>query len=444
MRVFLFLLATPLALWAWLYNRQERAWLWLVLALVWTVINNLLVVFTSLTRVVSIEVDTWRTVIVLPLWIMFWWYWFGLREKRWIPRAAWGLAAVITLLGLCAQSPYLGWTIVPQPALHWFYAASIWVLVPYQLLAIVILVEGFRRDRTEALLAALPILLGTYSAFSGYLVNAFDIPNQFFPFGLGIAINDAVQMLMVIVVGALALRRFVRTQVRDSLVTASGQEGYGTGAAVATARAGSGGPYSPAFTVETEYCPAQTVGGDFFQTLSKPDGSLLVVIGDVSGKGVSAAMLVAVLVGAIRNQAEHSFDPALMLATLNRRMIGRSGGHFATCVVAVLNSGGEMKIANAGHLPPYLNSKELDIEGSLPLGVDGDAEYGAQTIALKPGDKLMFMTDGVVEATNLAKELFGFDRARAISGQHAAAIVAQVQKFGQEDDITVLGVQFAA
>ena len=103
-----------------------------------------------------------------------------------------------------------------------------------------------------------------------------------------------------------------------------------------------------------------------------------------------------------------------------------------------------MKIANAGHLPPYLNSMEMNIEGSLPLGVADDAEYGAQTIALKPGDKLMFMTDGVVEATNLAKELFGFDRARAISGQHAAAIVAQVRKFGQEDDITVLGVQFAA
>ena len=336
LRVFLFLLATPLALWAWLYSRQERAWLWLVLVLVWTVINNLLVVFTSLTRVVSIEVDTWRTVIILPLWIMFWWYWFGLREKRWIPRAAWRLAAVITLLGLCAQSPYLGWTIVPQPALHWFYAASIWVLVPYQLLAIVILVEGFRRDRTEGLLAALPILLGMYSAFSGYLVNAFDIPNQFFPFGIGIAINDAVQMLMVIVVGAMALRRFVRTQVRDSLVRLAAKKDMEQAQQLQQRVLVPEALTSPAFTVETEYRPAQTVGGDFFQTLSKPDGSLLVVVGDVSGKGVSAAMLVAVLVGAIRNQAEHSFDPALMLATLNRRMIGRSGGNFATCVVAVL------------------------------------------------------------------------------------------------------------
>ena len=444
LRVFLFLLAAPLALWAWLYSRQERAWLWLFLVLAWTVVNNSLSVFTSLTRVVSVDVDTWRSVIILPLWTMFWWNWFGLREKQWIPRTAWGLAAVITLLGLGAESPYLGATSVPQTALHWFYVASIWFLIPYQLLAIVILVEGFRRDRTEGLLAALPIVLFTYTGFSIYLVTTFDIPNQFFPFGVGIAINDVVQMLMVIVVGALALRRFVRTQVRESLLRQAAKKDMEQAQQLQQRVLVPETLVSPAYIVETEYRPAQTVGGDFFQTLSKPDGSLLVVIGDVSGKGVSAAMLVAVLVGAIRSQAEHSFDPALMLATLNRRMIGRSGGNFATCIVALLNSSGEMKIANAGHLPPYLNSMEMNIAGSLPLGIADDAEYGAQTVALKPGDKLMFMTDGVVEATNLAKELFGFDRARAISGQNAAAIVAQVQKFGQEDDITVLGVEFAA
>jgi hypothetical protein len=444
LRALLFLLAAPLALWAWLYNRQEHAWLWLFLALVWVVISTFLGALANLTSVLSIAEDTWRAVLVLPLWTMFWWHWFGLREKRWIPRTAWLLAAIIVLLQFCARSPYVGLTIVPQFALHWFNTASVWVMVPYQLLGIVILVEGFRRDRAEALLAALPIVLGMYGAFGSYLLTTFDIPNHFFPFGLGIGITDVIAMLMVLVVGALALRRFMRTQVRESLTRQAAKKDMEQAQQLQQRVLVPEILDSPAYTVETEYCPAQTVGGDFFQTLSKPDGSLLVVIGDVSGKGVSAAMLVAVLVGAIRSQAEHSFDPALMLATLNRRMIGRSGGNFATCVVAVLNSSGEMKIANAGHLPPYLNSMEINIEGSLPLGVADDAEYGAQTIALKPGDKLMFMTDGVVEATNLAKELFGFDRARAISGQNAAAIVAHVQKFGQEDDITVLGVQFAA
>jgi serine phosphatase RsbU (regulator of sigma subunit) len=84
------------------------------------------------------------------------------------------------------------------------------------------------------------------------------------------------------------------------------------------------------------------------------------------------------------------------------------------------------------------------LEGSLPLGIKDEADYRTQTITLRPGDRLMFMTDGVVEATNRAKEMFGFDRTRAISSQHAAAIVEQAQTFGQEDDITVLGVEFAA
>jgi serine phosphatase RsbU (regulator of sigma subunit) len=199
---------------------------------------------------------------------------------------------------------------------------------------------------------------------------------------------------------------------------------------------------SPFFTVETEYRPAQTVGGDFFQTLTKPDGSLLVVIGDVSGKGVSAAMLVAVLVGAIRTRAEDSFDPAAMLTMLNRRLLGRSGDHFATCLAAEILPDGTMSIANAGHLPPYRNGKEMDLEGSLPLGLSSEATSSTQTFTLEPGDHIIFLTDGVVEAMNAASELFGFARAQQISNQPAASIAQQAQSFGQNDDITVLGVEF--
>jgi len=168
-----------------------------------------------------------------------------------------------------------------------------------------------------------------------------------------------------------------------------------------------------------------------------------VVIGDVSGKGVAASMLVAVLVGAIRNQAEYSFEPEAMLATLNRRLMGRSGGHFATCLAAEIHPDGVMRIANAGHLPPYLNGKEIDTEGSLPLGMMDETQYTAQNFTLQPGDRLTLMTDGVVEATNAEKQIFGFERAREISREGAAAIATQAQTFGQEDDITVVGVEFA-
>jgi L-lactate permease len=86
------------------------------------------------------------------------------------------------------------------------------------LLLIVILVEGYRRDSTEALLAAFPILLLTYGTFGTYLRRAFHIPNTFFPFGLGIEVPVIVSILLVLVVAVLSLRRFLRTQVRDSLV----------------------------------------------------------------------------------------------------------------------------------------------------------------------------------------------------------------------------------
>jgi serine phosphatase RsbU (regulator of sigma subunit) len=247
---------------------------------------------------------------------------------------------------------------------------------------------------------------------------------------------------MVLVIGALVMRRFLRAQASEArsrqIVALDMEQAHQLQQRVLVPEV----LHSSAFSIETEYRPAQTVGGDFFQTLSKPDGSLLVVVGDVSGKGMSAAMLVAVLVGAIRTRADESFDPVAMLTMLNQRLIGRSGGHLATCLVAELRPDGTMHVANAGHLPPYLNGQELDLEGSLPLGAADLIDPSSRIITLEPGDRLTFLTDGVVEAMNSQNELFGFDRARTISNQPAAAIVEQAQAFGQNDDITVLRIEF--
>ena len=84
----------------------------------------------------------------------------------------------------------------------------------------------------------------------------------------------------------------------------------------------------PGFSIESAYVPAQQVGGDFFQILPAPEGSLLLVIGDVAGKGLPAAMLVSVLVGAIRGVAEYTSEPAELLANLNQRLVGRVAGQF--------------------------------------------------------------------------------------------------------------------
>jgi len=199
----------------------------------------------------------------------------------------------------------------------------------------------------------------------------------------------------------------------------------------------------PGFTIESIYLPAESVGGDFFQQIPDDSGGVLLVVGDVAGKGLPAAMLVSMLVGAIRSEAAHTQQPAVLLATLNDRMLGRAHGGFATCLIARLSASGLLTIANAGHIPPWRNGHALDIPGSLPLGIDAEPGYTLTTFTLSPGDRLTFVSDGVIEARNHLGELFGFDRTAAISRQPAISIAHSAQNFGQDDDITVLTLAFA-
>jgi hypothetical protein len=198
----------------------------------------------------------------------------------------------------------------------------------------------------------------------------------------------------------------------------------------------------PGFHIESFYRPADEVGGDFFQQISDPKWGMLVVIGDVSGKGLSAAMIVSVLVGAIRAEAAHGATPAALLKSLNDRMLGRPHGGFVTCLAAWLSNEGLLTIANAGHLPPYLNGQELSVYSSLPLGILPQAEYEQITLQLNPGDQLTFLSDGVVEAQSPSGELFGFDRTAALATESAPKIAQAAQAFGQQDDITVVTLTF--
>jgi serine phosphatase RsbU (regulator of sigma subunit) len=102
-----------------------------------------------------------------------------------------------------------------------------------------------------------------------------------------------------------------------------------------------------------------------------------------------------------------------------------------------------MRIANAGHLPPYLNGEELSLSNGLPLGVVDRIDYPQTPLHLAPGDMLTFMSDGVVEARNATGELLGFERTRQISRRSAQQIAEAAQQFGQEDDITVLTLTLA-
>jgi hypothetical protein len=199
----------------------------------------------------------------------------------------------------------------------------------------------------------------------------------------------------------------------------------------------------PGFTIESVYQPAQQVGGDFFQILPDSRGGLLLVVGDVAGKGLPAAMLVSVLVGAIRTAAAYSQSPEEVLAQLNERLIGRTHGGFSTALAAHITADGWVTIANAGHLSPYLDGREVELKAALPLGVVVNAEYETTQFHLPHAARLTFYSDGVVEAQNQKGELFGFDRAKAISTQPAAAIVDAAIRFGQSDDITVVAIRRA-
>jgi hypothetical protein len=198
----------------------------------------------------------------------------------------------------------------------------------------------------------------------------------------------------------------------------------------------------PGFTVESIYQPAQEVGGDFFQIIpDKTDGSLLIVAGDVAGKGLQAGMLVALMVGTIRTAADSGTDPESVLHALNKRMLGR-GHSQATCLALRIARDGAVLLANAGHLPPYLNSEPVAMEGALPLGVIEDAEFSLTRFKLKDGDKLLFMSDGIAEATDAHGHLFGFDRVLELvrSAASPADLAGAAQSFGQRDDISVISV----
>ncbi len=99
-----------------------------------------------------------------------------------------------------------------------------------------------------------------------------------------------------------------------------------------------------------------------------------------------------------------------------------------------------MAIANAGNLAPYRNGEELAVHSGLPLGIEAEGSYAETTYQIEPGDRLTFVSDGVVEAANEKRELFGFARTLAISQQSAHAIAEAAKQFGQQDDISVLSV----
>jgi len=199
-------------------------------------------------------------------------------------------------------------------------------------------------------------------------------------------------------------------------------------------------PEVPGYALTSAYRPALEVGGDFFQIIALEDSSTLVVLGDVSGKGLKAAMAVSLIVGVVRALADDYPDPASLLEQVNRRLCGRLQGGFATCVALRLYADGRCNVSTAGHPSPFLNEKELELPGAFPLGVASIATYEESCFQLEAADQLALYTDGLLEARSSSGELYSFERLETLfaSRPDAEDAADAAVDFGQDDDITVL------
>lgn len=205
-------------------------------------------------------------------------------------------------------------------------------------------------------------------------------------------------------------------------------------------------PATPGYELECVYRPAAQVGGDFFQVIPLKSGGSLVIIGDVSGKGLSAAMIVSMVVGMLGTITSFTEEPSAILTELNRRLLGRVRDGFVTCAALRLDPEGRLTVANAGHLAPYLNGAEMASAGSLPLGMSASTVYEQSEEALRSGDRVFLLTDGVVEAQTTDGKLLGFGRMEGLlrEGATAAELAEAAQLHGQADDITVVCVHHTA
>jgi sigma-B regulation protein RsbU (phosphoserine phosphatase) len=169
----------------------------------------------------------------------------------------------------------------------------------------------------------------------------------------------------------------------------------------------------------SHYSPAQTVGGDYYDFVSLPGGRVAVVLGDVAGKGVAAALLVAKLSSEVRFCLVTEPDPARAISNLNDQMM-RTGlqDRFVTLSVLVLDPiAHQLTVVNAGHLLPKLYRSDLGVLSDavepdttgLPLGVVPEYSYESRTVALNPGDTVSVYTDGVTDALNALDQMFGSD-----------------------------------
>jgi serine phosphatase RsbU (regulator of sigma subunit) len=198
-------------------------------------------------------------------------------------------------------------------------------------------------------------------------------------------------------------------------------------------------PEVPFAKVNAVSYACKDIGGDFFD-LVYTDGGLSLIVADVSGKGVSAAVVASILQGMLYSQLARDSSLPEMIAAVNRFLCDKVGGQkYATLVIARLLGNGEMELMNCGHVPPLLISGDSITkleEGNLPVGLVPGAEFQATRLQLKPGDRLLLVTDGVTEAEDAEGEFFGMERLENCGKDGFAAIEQAVTDFRGDTALT--------
>jgi serine phosphatase RsbU (regulator of sigma subunit) len=198
-------------------------------------------------------------------------------------------------------------------------------------------------------------------------------------------------------------------------------------------------PEVPFAKVNAVSYACKDIGGDFFD-LVYTEGGLSLVVADVSGKGVSAAVVASILQGMLYSQLARDSALPEMIAAVNRFLCDKVGGQkYATLVIARLLGNGEMELINCGHVPPLLVSGDTITrleEGNLPVGLVAGAEFQATRLQLKPGDRLLLVTDGVTEAEDAEGEFFGMERLEKCGKDGFAAIEQAVTNFRGDTALT--------
>ena len=435
----LFALLAAMAFSLTLFDRSDRVYLWMGAVFLAEAAFAGEEPFAVWGQHLSTTADQLFSNLVSPLmyagWVMIWWVWFRLRRPTWLPPAVAGLTVVYIVASSIGIELFIA--VFPHPVAVAAHMVALVVRLLLFSLLLWIVIQGIRSHGLEGWLVLPAVMLLGISRFGTELATM-HIRVYWFPFGVQISVGFIAYLFLMAVTALLLLRRLltsVRAQRLMALDVKQAQE-------VQQVILPEAGTTIPGLAVESEYRPAQEVGGDFFQIIPNPgDGSLLIVSGDVTGKGLKAGMLVALLVGAIRSTAEWNDDPLFILEALNRRLMGRNDAH-ATCLALRIAADGEIKLANAGHVPPYLNGDPVAMEGALPLGMTDGAEFSVMHFRLAEGDKLVLVSDGIAEAMDADGQLFGFDRVQQLlrTGTSASEVASVAQRFGQEDDISVIAV----